>query len=64
MDVPSFCFMFMVYKCECPNVLCTYSEYIFEFVNDIGKVWFSCPDDVIYKQNKNLNNFSLITKSK
>ena len=35
--------------CECLSVLCSYVEYIFEFV-DVGKVWFSCPDDVIYKK--------------
>ena len=46
--------------CECLSVLCSYMEYIFEFVDDVGKVWFPCPDDVIY----NSNNFSLITKSK
>ena len=36
----------------------------FEFVDDGGKEWCSCPDDGIYKQNNDSENFSLVTKNK
>ena len=53
--------MFHVYVnvFDCMSVFCFYMEYIFD---DVDKVRYSCPDDVIYKQNNNPNNFNLITK--
>ena len=37
-------------------------EYIFEFSDDVAEVWFSFPDDVIYKQSNNSDKLSLVTK--
>ena len=32
-------------------------EYIFKFVNDVCKVWFSCLDQAVYKLNNNSFKF-------
>lgn len=44
---------------EYASVFCSYVEYVFD---DVDEVRYSYPDDVIYKQNNNPDNFNLITK--
>ena len=53
--------MFHVYVnvFEYVSVFCSYMEYIFD---DVDEARYSYPNDVIYKQNNNPDNFNLITK--